>query len=59
MKVARTSAGLRDALFQAIEDLREGAIEANEGKAIAALAREVCSTVRLEMDAARNVSCQE
>lgn len=53
MKIERTSAGLRDALFQAIEDLREGSIEAAEGKAIASLAKEICSTVQLEMQVAK------
>jgi hypothetical protein len=49
--VERTSAGLRDALFKALDDLRVGNIEAGDAKAIAGLAREICNTVRLEMDA--------
>jgi hypothetical protein len=49
--VERTSAGLRDALFKAMDDLRVGNIEAGDAKAIAGLAREICNTVKLEMEA--------
>lgn len=52
-KIERTSAGLRDALFDAIENLREGNIEAQDGKAIASLAAQICHTVELEMAVVR------
>lgn len=40
-------------LFESIEMLRKGDIEANDGKAIAALAREICNTVSLEIEVAK------
>jgi len=52
-KIERTSAGLREALFDAIENLREGNIEANDAKAIAALSSQICNTVQLEMEVAK------
>lgn len=52
-KIERTSAGLRDALFDAIENLREGNIEAADGKAIAALSQQICNTVSLEIEVAK------
>lgn len=52
-KVDRTSAGLRDALFDAMEQLQNGEIEANEAKAMASLAREICNTVQLELNVQR------
>ena len=52
-KIERSSAGLREALFLAIEDLRAGNIEAADGKAIAAMAREICNTVALEIEVAK------
>lgn len=52
-KIQRTSAGLRDALFDAIENLRAGNIEAADGKAIAALSQQICNTVSLEIEVAK------
>jgi len=49
-KIERTSAGLRDALFNAMEQLREGDIEASDAKAMAALAREIVHSVQLEIE---------
>ncbi len=49
----RTSAGLRDALFEVLDDLRNGDIEPSGAKAVAGLAREICSTVKLELEVAR------
>jgi hypothetical protein len=49
-KIERTSAGLREALFDAMEKLRQGDIEAGDAKAFASLAREVCHTVSLEIE---------
>lgn len=50
VKIKRTSAGLKDALFEAIEALRSGDIDPNEAKQIAALSKEIVSVTRLEMD---------
>ncbi|MEN6303958.1 MAG: hypothetical protein ABFD96_14605 [Armatimonadia bacterium] len=50
VKIKRTSAGLKGALFEAIEALRAGDIDANEAKQIAGLAREITNVTRLEMD---------
>lgn len=52
-KIMRTSAGLRDALFDAIERVRDGDMNADDAKSIAMAAKEICSTVRLEMEVAR------
>lgn len=52
-KIERTSAGLRDALFESMEQLRAGDIEAQDAKAMAALAREIVNTVHLEVEVAR------
>jgi len=50
VKIDRTSAGLKDALFEAIEALRSGDIEPGEAKMIAGLSREIVSVTRLELD---------
>lgn len=52
-KIARSSAGLRDALFDAIERVRDGDMIADDAKAIAMTAKEICNTVRLEMEVSR------
>ncbi len=52
-KVNRTSAGLRDTLFDAIERLNAGDIDAGQGAAIAKLAREICNSVHLEIEVAK------
>jgi hypothetical protein len=49
-KIDRTSGGLRDALFDALERLRDGDMEAGDAKAFAALAREIVGTVNLEIE---------
>jgi len=49
-KIERTSAGLRDALFTSMEQLRAGDIEAQDAKAIAAPARQIVNTVHLEVE---------
>lgn len=49
-KIERTSGGLRDALFDALERLREGDMEAGDAKAFALLAREIVHTVDLEIE---------
>lgn len=52
-KIDRTSAGLREALFTSMEQLRAGDIEAMDAKAMASLAREIVNTVRLEIEVQR------
>lgn len=49
-KIDRTSAGLREALFTSMDQLKVGDIEAGDAKAMAALAREIVNTVRLEIE---------
>jgi hypothetical protein len=50
-KRPRTSAGLRDALFDAMNDLRAGKMDASTAKAFGNLAAVICKTVELEMSA--------
>jgi hypothetical protein len=51
MNLKRTSLGLRDTLFDAMDKLVAGEISPEEAKAVAGLADAICKTVRLEMDA--------
>lgn len=51
--VKRTSAGLRDALFDAIEKVRDGDMMAEDAKAISGLAAQICNTVQLEISVAK------
>lgn len=51
--IARTSAGLRDALFDAIEKVRDGDMVAEDAKAVAGLAAQICNTVQLEIQVAK------
>ena len=51
-KINRTSAGLRDALFDAIERVRDGDMAAEDAKALAGLAGQICNTVQLEIKVA-------
>lgn len=51
VKVERTSAGLREALFDAMDGLLTGKVDAEQASALAKVSKEICSTVRLEMDA--------
>lgn len=47
--VVRTSAGLRDALFDALDGLRSGTTNAASANAIAKLADQVVQTVHMEL----------
>jgi hypothetical protein len=51
--IERTSSGLRDALFKALEQLRDGDMVSDDAKAFAGLAREISNTVRLEIEVAK------
>ena len=53
--VERTSIGLRDTLFDALEELKRGRIQAYEAKAIASLAHAICKTVQLELTVNQHV----
>lgn len=49
----RTSAGLRCALFDELDGLREGRINATRANAVAKLATTIVETVRMELDVAK------
>lgn len=49
MKTDRTTAGLRDVLFQAIDDLRSGVIDDKKARSIAALSREIIASVEAQV----------
>ena len=49
----RTSAGLRDLLFNAIESVKNGDMDFQDAAAIAKLARGICETVHLEIEVAK------
>lgn len=52
-KIIRTSAGLRDALFDAIEKLSTGDIDGTQAQAMATIAKQICNTVHLEIEVAK------
>jgi hypothetical protein len=49
----RTSEGLRDTLFDAMDRLLSGSMDAAEAKAVCGISQSICDTVRLEMEARR------
>jgi hypothetical protein len=51
--IGRTSAGLRDALFDALQRVRDGEMAPEDAKAFAGLSKEIVSTVKLEIDVAK------
>lgn len=55
--VTRTSAGLRDALFDAIDGIRAGRLDASKANATARLAAEIVNTARLEIEARKGDRC--
>lgn len=54
--VARTSAGLRDALFDELDGLRNGSSNPARASSTAKLATSIIDTVRMEMDLQKHVS---
>lgn len=52
-KIDRTSGGLRDLLFDEIEELRSGNGDPRKALAVAGVARQIMNTVRVEMDFVR------
>lgn len=55
-KTAKNTNGLRDALFEQLDGLRDGSKTPQEAKAVASLASQIVSVTKLEMEAARFVS---
>lgn len=53
--VSRTSAGLRDALFDEIDALRSGSSNPTRANAVAKLASGVVDTVRMELDVQKHL----
>lgn len=51
--VSRTSAGLRDALFDCIERVRDGEMAPEDAQAISNLAKGICASVQLEINVAK------
>lgn len=49
----RTSAGLRTALFDELDGLRKGTVNATRANAVAKLATTIVETVRMELDVAK------
>lgn len=54
-KVERTSAGLRDAIFDELEALRNGESNPTRANAVAKLASSVVETVRMEIDVQKHM----
>lgn len=54
--VVRTSAGLRDALFDELDALRAGRTNASKANSTAKLADGIINTVRMEMEVQRHLS---
>lgn len=55
----RTTQGLRDVLFDEIEELRSGKGEPAKAMAIAQLAKQIINTARIEMDFVRTIAASE
>ena len=49
----KTQAGLRDRLFETMDALRSGAMDAKDAAVVANLAKEICNSQRTEMDIIR------
>ena len=55
-KVSRTSAGLRDAIFDEIDAIRNGKSNPTRANAVAKLANGIVETVRMEIDVQKHLS---
>lgn len=53
--VSRTSAGLRDALFDEIDAIRNGTSNPTRANAVAKLATGIADTVRMEIEVAKHM----
>ena len=52
----RTTKGLRDILFDEIDELRAGNGDPSKAQAVAQLARQILNTAKIEMDFLRTIS---
>ena len=52
----RTSAGLRDALFDELDNLRNGSTNPARANAVAKLAGQVVDTVKMELDVQKHIA---
>lgn len=53
--VSRTSAGLREALFQEIDAIRDGTSNPTRANAVAKLATGISDTVRMEIEVSKHM----
>lgn len=56
--IARTGAGLRDAIFEEIDAVRNGTSNPTRANAIAKLATSIVETVRMEIEVQRHLRMQ-
>lgn len=54
-KIIRTSAGLRDAIFDEIDSIRNGSSNPSRANAVAKLATGIVETVRMEIEVQRHL----
>jgi hypothetical protein len=54
--VSRTSSGLRDALFDELDDLRNGRTNPTKANAVSKIASSIISTVEMELEVHRIMS---
>jgi len=55
-KVVRTSAGLREVLFDEIDRLRKGETNATNANALARLSDQICTTIHMELEVHRHLA---
>jgi hypothetical protein len=58
-KTNRTTQGLRDILFDEIEELRSGDGDPSKSLAVANLAKQIINTAKVELDFVRVIQAQE
>lgn len=58
-QLQRTSAGLRDILFDEIEQMRSGSGDAARAMSVASLAKQIVSTAKVELEFHRVISEME
>lgn len=56
---SRTTQGLRDILFDEIEELRSGDGDPTKSMAVANLAKQIINTAKVELDFHRQIAAQE
>jgi hypothetical protein len=55
-RTVRTSAGLRDALFDELDSLRNGVSNPAKANAVAKVADQIISTVKMELDVQKHIA---